>query len=104
MMTAAVNKNYNDDAIIRISPGRNTLTVETKGADGSITYKEISPVEFYYTINQSYLPTISMSSVRGPFGSVRTRPSMPSMAWRQSNSSRGGSPVRKSNTVFTKSS
>lgn len=62
MMTAAVNKNHNDDAIIRISPGRNTLTVETKGTDGSITYKEISPVEFYYTINQSYLPTISMSS------------------------------------------
>ena len=46
MMTAAVNKNHNDDAIIRISPGRNTLTVETKGTDGSITYKEISPVEF----------------------------------------------------------
>lgn len=44
-MTDAVNKNYNDETILRISPEKNTLTVETKRADGSIAYKEILPVE-----------------------------------------------------------
>lgn len=61
-MTNAVNKNYNDETILRISPEKNTLTVETKRADGSIAYKEISPVELYDTINQSYLSTECLSS------------------------------------------
>lgn len=56
-MDVAVNKDFSHDTILRISPNRNTLIVETQKPDGAVAYKEISPIDFYFIINQSYLTT-----------------------------------------------
>lgn len=50
----AENKDYTRDIILRISPTRNTLIVEKQKQGGAVAHKEISPLELYYAINNSY--------------------------------------------------
>ena len=42
-----------EDMIVRISPGRNTITVQECIANGVVRYREIDPVEFYFALNGS---------------------------------------------------
>ncbi len=54
MTTPAENKDCTRDIILRVSPTRNTLIVEEQKQGGVVACKEISPLEFYYAINNSY--------------------------------------------------
>ena len=42
-----------EDMIVRISPGRNTITVQECSANGVVSYREIDPIEFYFALNGS---------------------------------------------------
>lgn len=37
--------------IIRLAPDADLLRVETQNSDGSVSYKEISPMDFYFALN-----------------------------------------------------
>ena len=50
----AENKDNTRDMVLRISPSRNTLMVEERKPGGAVAYKEISPMELYFIINNSY--------------------------------------------------
>ena len=50
----AENKDNTRDMVLRISPSRNTLMVEELKPGGAVAYKEISPLELYFIINNSY--------------------------------------------------
>ena len=50
----AENKDNTRDIILRISPTRNTLMVEERKLGGAVAYKEISPLDLYFVINNSY--------------------------------------------------
>lgn len=54
MNSLAENRNFEHEIRLRIQPSRNTIIVETHRADGVIGYKEISPLDFYFAINESY--------------------------------------------------
>lgn len=47
-------KDMPEDMIVRISPGRNTITVQECSANGVVSYREINPIEFYFALNGSY--------------------------------------------------
>ena len=44
-------KDMPEDMIVRISPGRNTITVQECSANGVVSYREIDPIEFYFALN-----------------------------------------------------
>ena len=48
------NFNYSRDLVLRVSPERETFTVEEHKSGGIVARKDISPVELYYAINGSY--------------------------------------------------
>ena len=50
----AENTTYTNDILLRISPNSGKIIVEEKKADGAIAFKEISPIDLYYIINESY--------------------------------------------------
>lgn len=56
------NKDHTRDIILRISPTRNTLIVEEQKPGGAVSYKEISPLELYFAINNSYTSRDFLSS------------------------------------------
>lgn len=58
----AENKNDTREILLRISPTRNTLTVEVQKPGGTVAYKEISPTELYFAINNSYTSRDLLSS------------------------------------------
>lgn len=47
-------KDMPEDMIVRISPGRNTITVQECSVNGVVSYREIDPIEFYFALNGSY--------------------------------------------------
>lgn len=61
-MTVAENKDCSRDMVIQVSPGRNSLTVEEQKPGGIVAYKKISPLDFYFAINGSYLNDEMLSS------------------------------------------
>ena len=50
----AENKDLTRDVILRVSPKRNTLIVEEQKPGGAVAFKEISPLELYFAINDGY--------------------------------------------------
>lgn len=58
----AENKDMTRDVILRVSPKRNTLIVEEQKPGGAVAYKEISPLELYFAINDSYTSKDYLSS------------------------------------------
>lgn len=58
----AENKNPTRDVILRISPKRNTLIVEEQKPGGAVAFKEISPLELYFAVNNSYTSKDYLSS------------------------------------------
>ena len=50
----AENKDLTRDIILRVSPKRNTLIVEEQKPGGAVAYKEISPLELYFAITNSF--------------------------------------------------
>ena len=51
-----------EDMIVRISPGRNTITVQECIANGVVRYREIDPVEFYFALNGSCISNVYQRS------------------------------------------
>ena len=62
MRTPAENRDFTRDVILRVSPKRDTLIVEEHKPGGAVAYKEISPMEFYYAVNNSYTSRDYLSS------------------------------------------
>lgn len=58
----AENKDLTRDVILRVSPKRNTLIVEEQKPGGAVAFKEISPLELYFAINNSYTSRDYLSS------------------------------------------
>lgn len=54
-MRTAVNKDFTQDTILRISPERDSIIVEEHLADGAVKYKKISLVDLYFALNESYI-------------------------------------------------
>lgn len=50
----AENRDFTRDVILRVSPKRNTLIVEEQKPGGAVAFKEISPLELYFAINNGY--------------------------------------------------
>jgi len=61
-MTSAENRNYSRDIVVRISPERNTLTVEEQKPGGIVAMKRISPLDLYFSIYGSYFNRDMLSS------------------------------------------
>lgn len=55
-------KDMPEDMIIRISPGRNTITVQECSANGVMSYREIDPIEFYFALNGSCISNVYQRS------------------------------------------
>ena len=53
-MATAVNMDYENDVVLRVSPRRSGFIVEEYKQDGSVAYKEISPVDLFAVLNDSY--------------------------------------------------
>ena len=51
-----------EDMIVRISPGRNTITVQECSANGVVSYREIDPIEFYFALNGSCISNVYQRS------------------------------------------
>ena len=51
---AAENTDYGNDICLRISPHSGKIIVEERKRDGAISFKEISPVDLYFMLNESY--------------------------------------------------
>ena len=51
---AAENTEYGNDICLRISPHSGKIIVEERKRDGVISFKEISPVDMYFMLNESY--------------------------------------------------
>ena len=51
---AAENTDYGNDICLRISPYSGKIIVEERKRDGAISFKEISPVDLYFMLNESY--------------------------------------------------
>ena len=51
---AAENTDYSNDICLRISPYSGKIIVEERKRDGAISFKEISPVDLYFMLNESY--------------------------------------------------
>ena len=51
---AAENTEYGNDICLRISPHSGKIIVEERKRDGVISFKEISPVDLYFMLNESY--------------------------------------------------
>ena len=51
-------KDMPEDMIVRISPGRNTITVQECSANGVVSYREIDPIEFYFALNGSCISNV----------------------------------------------
>lgn len=50
------------DTVLRISPSRKTIIVEVHRPGGIVSYKEISPIDVYYALNESYSSNMLLSS------------------------------------------
>lgn len=61
-MEQAENKDLTRDIILRVSPKRNTLIVEEQKPGGAVAYKEISPLELYFAITNSFTSKDFLSS------------------------------------------
>ena len=55
-------KDMPEDMIVRISPGRNTITVQECSANGVVSYREIDPIEFYFALNGSCISNVYQRS------------------------------------------
>ena len=55
-------KDLPEDMIVRISPGRNTITVQECSANGVVSYREIDPIEFYFALNGSCISNVYQRS------------------------------------------
>ena len=55
-------KDMPEDMIVRISPGRNTITVQECRANGVVSYREIDPIEFYFALNGSCISNVYQRS------------------------------------------
>ena len=55
-------KDMLEDMIVRISPGRNTITVQECSANGVVSYREIDPIEFYFALNGSCISNVYQRS------------------------------------------
>lgn len=53
-MIRVENADTENDMLIRISPKRGSIILEEKQENGIIAYKEVSLLDFYYVLNQSY--------------------------------------------------
>ena len=51
---AAENTDYSNDIRLRISPNSGKIIVEELKRDGAISFKEISPIDLYFMLNESY--------------------------------------------------
>lgn len=51
---AAENTDYSNDICLRISPNSGKIIVEELKHDGAISFKEISPIDLYFMLNESY--------------------------------------------------
>lgn len=61
-MARGENRDLTRDIVVRVSPERNTLIVEEQKPGGIVDYKEITPMDFYYAINSSYISHEYLSS------------------------------------------
>lgn len=53
-METAVNRDYSGEILLRVSPESGRFIVEEHKKNGVISYKEISPLDFYNTIYGSF--------------------------------------------------
>lgn len=51
---AAENTDYSNDICLRISPNSGKIIVEELKRDGAISFKEISPIDLYFMLKESY--------------------------------------------------
>lgn len=51
---AAENTEYGNDIRLRISPRSGKIVVEELKRDGAVSFKEISPIDLYFMLNESY--------------------------------------------------
>ena len=51
---AAENTDYSNDICLRISPNSGKIIVEELKRDGAVSFKEISPIDLYFMLNESY--------------------------------------------------
>ncbi len=51
-----------DDVILRVSSARNTIILQEQKKDGTVSYREIDPIEFYFALNGSYAANDYLSS------------------------------------------
>ena len=51
---AAENTDYSNDIRLRISPNSGKIIVGELKRDGAISFKEISPIDLYFMLNESY--------------------------------------------------
>lgn len=58
----AENKDCGRDIVLRISPAGNKLVVEEQKAGGAVAFKEISPMDLYFAINNSFASKDYLSS------------------------------------------
>lgn len=62
IMAEYKRKDMPEDMIVRISPGRNTITVQECSANGVVSYREIDPIEFYFALNGSCISNVYQRS------------------------------------------
>lgn len=62
MLETAVNRDYTGDVILRASPKNGSFTVEEHKCSGVVSYKEISPLDFYAAVYGSFEQQFSMRS------------------------------------------
>ncbi len=53
-METAVNRDYSGEILLRVSPESGRFIVEEHKKNGVVSYKEISPLDFYNTIYGSF--------------------------------------------------
>ena len=58
----AENTNYGNDIALRLSPKSGKIIVEEHKADGAVSFKEISPIDLYYILNESYSSNDAVST------------------------------------------